>query len=423
MKTTRVFSELLKGYQSGARYLDSCGGTRSGKTFAALQLLILLAMYDREPRITSVVSESFPHLKRGAIRDFKEILEAEGLFDRNNWNESDKVYTFPSGSIVEFFSADSPNKVHGPKRHRLFINEAQNIPYDTARQLFIRTEGAIFIDYNPVSEFWVHHRIQGSGREYSIHSTYRDNPYLSPEQVAEIEANRGESNWWQVYGEGKIGTLEGLIYDFDTVDALPPKDSGTPQAEKSGEELYADGLDEIQGLDFGFTNDPTARVQIYVDRKRKEVYLRERCYRTRMLNRDIIDDLRADGVGGYTEIYADCAEPKSIAEIQDAGYTVIPCDKSAPVGSDRMKFQIQWVQGWRFHVTKDSLNLINELRNYVWDKDRRTGEPSNRPIDKYNHLLDAVRYALWTKYGTDAGYGQYCIRPGGRRDRDRYGDD
>ena len=159
MKTTRVFSELLKGYQSGARYLDSCGGTRSGKTYSCLQLLIILAMYDRAPTITSVVSETLPHLKRGAIRDFKEIMEVEGLFERSRWNESDKIYTFPSGSIIEFFSADSPDKVHGPKRQRLFLNEAQNIAYETARQLFIRTTGTIFIDYNPVSAFWVHEKV------------------------------------------------------------------------------------------------------------------------------------------------------------------------------------------------------------------------------------------------------------------------
>ena len=151
MKTTRVFAELLRGYRSGARYLDSCGGTRSGKTYSALQLLILLAMSDRVPSITSVVSESMPHLKRGAIRDFKEILSAEGLFDANRWNDTDKIYTFPNGSIIEFFGADSPGKVHGPKRQRLFINEAQNVPYEVARQLFIRTTAVIFIDYNPVT--------------------------------------------------------------------------------------------------------------------------------------------------------------------------------------------------------------------------------------------------------------------------------
>ena len=212
MRTTRVFSELLKGYGQGARYLDSCGGTRSGKTYSCLQLLIILAMFDPTPTITSVVSETLPHLKRGAIRDFQEIMETEGLWERSRWHDGDKVYTFSSGSIIEFFSADSPAKVHGPKRDRLFLNEAQNIAYESARQMFVRTTGTVFIDYNPTCEFWVHTKIHGSGREYSIHSTYLDNPFLSNEQIKEIEGNRNDSGWWRVYGEGKVGTLDGLIY-------------------------------------------------------------------------------------------------------------------------------------------------------------------------------------------------------------------
>ena len=408
MKTTRVFSELLKGYQSGARYLDSCGGTRSGKTYSCLQLLIILAMYDRAPTITSVVSETLPHLKRGAIRDFKEIMEVEGLFERSRWNESDKIYTFPSGSIIEFFSADSPGKVHGPKRQRLFLNEAQNIAYETARQLFIRTTGTIFVDYNPVSAFWVHEKVQGSGREYTIHSTYRDNPYLSREQVEEIESNKDSGNWWKVYGLGQIGTLEGLVYTFETIDAMPPKGMPKPQNEKTPEELYADSLTEIQGLDFGFTNDPTARVRIYADPKRKTAYIQERCYRKRMKNDDIADDLSFDGVDGRTEIFADCAEPKSIAEIQARGFNIVPCDKDAPVRSDKLKFQLNWIQGWALYVTKDSVNLIRELRNYTWAKDR-DGNSMSYPIDDFNHALDAMRYALWTKFAQRAGYGEYNI--------------
>ena len=408
MRTTRVFSELLKGYGQGARYLDSCGGTRSGKTYSCLQLLIILAMFDPTPTITSVVSETLPHLKRGAIRDFQEIMETEGLWERSRWHDGDKVYTFSSGSIIEFFSADSPAKVHGPKRDRLFLNEAQNIAYESARQMFVRTTGTVFIDYNPTCEFWVHTKIHGSGREYSIHSTYLDNPFLSNEQIKEIEGNRNDSGWWRVYGEGKVGTLDGLIYEFELVDAMPPKGVDKPQHEKTPEELAADALTEIQGLDFGFTNDPTARVQIYADQKRKVAYLRERCYRTRMTNAMIADDMRADGVGRRTEIFADCAEPKSIAEIQEAGFNVIACDKDAPVRSDKLKFQLNWMQGWKFFVTKDSVNLIRELRNYTWAQDR-DGNALTYPIDNLNHALDAVRYALWTRYAQRGHYGKYNI--------------
>jgi phage terminase large subunit len=127
-----------------------------------------------------------------------------------------------------------------------------------------------------------------------------------------------------------------------------------------------------------------------------------------MQNRHIIDDLKEDGVNRRTEIYADCAEPKSIADISEAGYNVIPCDKGAPVKSDKLKFQLQWMQGWTLYVTKDSIDLIRELRNYVWAKDK-DGNPLNEPIDKFNHCLDAMRYAVWTRFGQRAGYGQYSI--------------
>jgi len=167
-------------------------------------------------------------------------------------------------------------------------------------------------------------------------------------------------------------------------------------------------------LDFGFTNDPTARVQVIADPRKKILYVRERCYQTHMQNKHIIQDLQDDGVGRRVEIYADCAEPKSIADIQDAGFNVIPCDKDAPVKSDKLKFQLQWMQGWKLYVTKDSLNLINELRNYTWAKDK-DGTLLNQPIDKYNHLIDSTRYAVWTKFGKRAGYGNYSISFSKRR--------
>lgn len=336
-----------------------------------------------------------PHLQRGAIRDFKTIMESEGLWDGEAWNETRHTYTFPNGSFLEFFSVDNAGKVHGSARDRLFINEAQNIPYEIARQLFVRTRGRIVLDYNPTASFWVNEKIESRENCVTIHSTYKDNEFLSPEQIREIEDNRADANWWKVYGLGEFGTLDGVIYTFTTIDRMPERTEG-------------DHLTEIQGLDFGFTNDPTARVQCMVDHRKKIIYARERCYQTHMRNINIIEDLRADNVDRNTEIYADCAEPKSIADIEEAGFDVMPCDKDAPVRSDKLKFQLQWMQGWTLMVTKDSLNLINELRNYTWDKDK-DGNLLNQPIDKFNHLLDAMRYAVWTRFGKEAGYGSYSI--------------
>lgn len=399
MQLTSVAKKTLTAWKRHQRYISSCGGTRSGKTYAILQTFILALIEEvnrvRPATVNSVVSESMPHLQRGAIRDFKAIMEKDGLWEETRWNETMHTYTFSNGSILEFFSVDNAGKVHGSARDRLFINEAQNIPYEIARQLFVRTRGQIVCDYNPTHSFWLNEVIEARENCITIRSTYRDNDFLTQEQVAEIESNRNDRNWWKVYGEGQIGTLDGLIYNFELVDSLPAV-------------TEMDHLVEIQGLDFGFTNDPTARVQVVADPRKKILWVRQRCYRTHMLNRHIIEDLEQDGVNRRTEIYADCAEPKSIAEIKEAGFNVIPCDKDAPVRSDKLKFQLQWMQGWTLYVTKDSIDLIRELRNYTWDKDR-DGNPLNQPIDKWNHLLDAVRYACWTRFAQRAGYGQYNI--------------
>ena len=390
MKLTSVGRRTVKAWSMHPRYISSCGGTRSSKTYSILQAFIIALVQEeasgRPATVNSVVSESMPHLQRGAIREFKTMMQTEGIWSAPAWNETSHTYTFGNGSILEFFSVDNAGKVHGPARDRLFINEAQNISYDIARQLFVRTRGLIVCDYNPTHSFWLNEKIEPRDNCITLHSTYLDNEFLTPEQVAEIESNMGDGNWWKVYGKGEVGTLEGLVYDFSLVDRMPPKGTGKPQKEKTAEELYADSLIEIQGLDFGFTNDPTARVQIFADPKRKVAWLRERCYRKRMINTDIAADMRADGVGRDTEVYADCAEPKSIAEIQREGFIILACDKDAPVRSDKLKFQLQWMQGWKFYVTKDSLNLIRELRNYTWAKDR-DGNTLNYPIDDFNHCF------------------------------------
>lgn len=377
MRLTKVGRKTIAAWKQHPRYISSCGGTRSGKTFSILQTFIIALVEEvnnnRPATINSVVSESMPHLQRGAIRDFKQIMDTEGLWEESRWNETQHTYTWANGSVLEFFSVDNAGKVHGSARDRLFINECQNIPYEIARQLFVRTRGQIICDYNPTHSFWLNEIVEARPNCITIHSTYKDNEFLTPEQVAEIEDNRSDRNWWQVYGEGKVGTLEGLIYEFTLCDSLPEK-------------TEMDHLVEIQGMDFGFTNDPTARVQVVADHRKKILWVRERCYRTHMQNRHIIEDLQDDGVSNRTEIYADCAEPKSIADICDAGFNVIPCDKDAPTRSDKLKFQLQWMQGWQLNVTKDSIDLIKELRNYVWAKDR-DGNTLNEPIDKFNHCF------------------------------------
>ena len=386
MQFSGVFWKIYDAASLHPRYISNKGGTRSTKTYSTLQFLhLLIPKVDKAGDITSVVSETIPHLKKGALRDFENII-GHPLKGDPHWNATDMVWTYDNGAKLEFFSCDNASKVHGSQRKRLFVNEANHIAYEIFRQMAVRTSSIIFLDYNPASVCWIQQNIECKDNCILIRSTYKDNPFLSQQQILEIEGNKSDKNWWKIYGEGLEGTLDGLIYEFEQIDHMPPRNADKPQGEKTAEELYADSLQEIQGIDFGFTNDPTARVQIYADPKRKHAYIRERCYRTHMQNRHIIEDLKEDGVSRRVEIFADCAEPKSIADIQDAGFNVIACDKDAPVKSDKLKFQLQWMQGWKFFVTKDSLNLIKELRNYTWAKDK-DGNLLNQPIDKFNHCF------------------------------------
>lgn len=371
MTPTPVYRRLLEAIGRTDRFVSSRGGTRSGKTYAALEAVYKLACCDAKPTITSVVSETFPHLKRGAIRDFQNVLG--DYWDEACWSRGESIYTLPNGSVIEFFSADAPAKVHGPARDRLFLNEVQSIPWEIARQLFVRTRGLVLMDYNPVASFWVNEKIETRDNCVTIESTYLDNPFLTPEQVAEIEANRSDANWWTVYGEGRFGTLEGVIYAFEQVDELP--DTG--------------GLREVWGMDFGFTHDPTAIVRILADTGQRIAYIDEIAYQTGMMNAQIAQALRDAGARPGVHIWADAAEPKSIAEIgQASGLNVQACDKGAPVRSAKRQFQIQWLQGWKLRPTKRSLNWIREARNYTWAKDR-DGNFTGFPIEAWDHCFAA----------------------------------
>lgn len=391
MTRTPVYDRLIDALNRTGSYISSCGGTRSGKTFANLQLIYKLALADTKPSITSVVSETFPHLKRGAIRDFQEVLG--DLWDESCWSKGGSIYTLPNGSIIEFFSADSPGKVHGPARDRLFLNEVQNIPWEIARQLFVRTKGLKILDYNPTHEGWVQQKIEPLPECVTIHSTYKDNPFLTKEQVNVIEANKDDANWWRVYGLGLVGSLDGLIYpNFELIDEMPDPE----------------GLHEVWGLDFGFAADPSAIVRVLADKARKTLYVDEKCYKAGMFNKDIADLLAGEAIPRFVNIWADAAEPKAIAEIgQQTRLKIKPCDKSAPTRSDRLKFQLQWMQGWKIKVTKRSLNWIREARNYTWEKDR-DGNILDHPIDGFDHLLDATRYATFSEFA-GRNTGEYVV--------------
>lgn len=379
METTRVFDEIAKAYRDGLRGVDSRGGTRSTKTYSALQFLVFLAVALSAKKLISVVSETLPHLKKGAIRDFQKILQDEGiiagtLLDDPRWNATDKTFSFASGTIIEFFSADSPGKVHGPARDILFINEGQNIRWETANQMMIRTREFVIVDYNPTHEFWAHTELAKDPRFRTIVSTYKDNRFLTQAQIEDIERGKKNANWWRVYGLGLTGQLEGVIYEFQQIDRMPDPH----------------GLVRIGGLDYGFTNSKTAGVDILADTRRKALYIDEMFYGSGMHNFDIIKALNAHGFPKKsTRLYADCAEPKANSEIKLAGFNVWPSDKSKEI-----TFQVSWMQGWTLFVTKTSTNVIHEFRNYLWDTDR-DGNRLNQPIKDFDHAMDAIRYAAF----------------------------
>lgn len=384
MQTSRTFERLAKAAATAPRFIDSRGGTRSGKTYSALQLLVLLARGDKRPTITSVVSESLPHLKRGAIRDFKSIMAAEGWWDEPRWSRTESYYTMPNGSIIEFFGVDVPGKVQGPARDRLLINEANHVGWETARQLLVRTAGLVIYDYNPAAPFWGTDIIPLRERYQLVHSTYRDNRFLAAEIVREIEANKDTGNWWRVYGEGLIGQIEGQVFDFKVVDAMPDPS----------------GFVESWGLDFGFTHDPTTVIRALIHTGRREIYADELIWQTGMTNPDIAAALKDLGIGrrgaGPT-VWADCAEPKSIAEVAGHGLDIQPCDKRTAV-----REQLQSLRAWTIHVTRRSLNLLDEGRKYLY-KQRSDGTWTNEPIEFFNHGIDALRYACGPALNVTAG--------------------
>lgn len=345
------------------------GGTSAGKTISVLQILIAQAQLDKKPTLTSVVSESFPHLKRGAMRDFLMIMQEHNYFVDDRWNKSDFTYTFETGSKIEFFSADQPTKVRGPRRDRLFLNEANNMPYETFDQLEVRTKEEIWLDWNPTNEFWFYEDVKDREDVDHIILTYKDNEGLDKAIVDSIEQRKGNASWWKVYGLGLLGEIEGVIYrGWKIIDEVP---------HEARLERY--------GLDFGWSPDPAALVAVYY--YNGGYILDELNYQREWSNREIAETLKnLDSA----ICVADSAEPKSIAEIQSFGINIIGTEK----GPDSVRHGIKGVQDQRISVTKRSVNLIKEYRNYLWDTDKDGKVIPGKPTDGNDHCLDAVRYAI-----------------------------
>lgn len=355
------------------------GGTSAGKTFGIIPILIDVALKVPNKEI-SIVSESIPHLRRGAMKDFEKILKVTKRWSDKNFNKSVLKYIFNNNSFIEFFSTDQADKLRGARRDILYINEANNVNFEAYQQLSIRTNERIWLDFNPTHEFWVHTEILNDKDCEQVILTYQDNEALNESILNELLKNKEKAktskywaNWWNVYGLGKLGVLEGVIFDrWETIREIPK------EAELMG-----------VGIDFGY-NDPTAIVGLY--KVNNDFIFDEIAYVNRLVNSDIANILKQNNINRNAFIFADSAEPKSIREINQYGFNIKPCRK----GRDSINFGIKIIQEHRFFVTEKSTNIINELRKYCWDTDKN-GNRLDRPIDEYNHTIDAMRYVAIEK--------------------------
>ncbi len=350
------------------------GGTGSGKTYDLMMFLILSVMTQLKNQVITVVSESHPHLKIGAMRYLLEITQKTGIYDDKYWNKSESVFTYkPTGSIIEFFSADRIGKALGARRNWLYGNEINNLKVDVWEELARRSEN-IIADFNPTAQFWLEDWMLNYDDTTVITSNYLDNPFLPETEKARIEKRASrDANFRRIHIDCEYGVYEGLVFEnWQQIDELP------------------DGGDVTFGMDFGF-NDPT--VLIKTIETENAYYFDEVFYQSGMLNKDIIQALEYNGIRkNYDVIIGDSAEPKSIQEIHNAGYNIKPAVKGADsirVGIDRMKSK-------KIYITKRSVNLIKEFRNYAWELDKQ-GRQTNKPIDDWNHGIDSCRYSLSPK--------------------------
>lgn len=352
-------------------------------------------MSSEKTKLCSIVSETLPHLKRGVMRDFFKIIMESGLYKESDHNKTDSTYKLGNW-VIEFFSADDDGKLRGARRDILFVNEANRINWDSFTQLEIRTREKVLIDFNPVSRFWAHSKIMTPVNKYAfIKSTYKDNvdhltgePLLEQSIIDAIESRKpkyddsgnlisGDEQFWKVYGLGEIGSLEGVIFNnWSTCDELPISGKWT-----------------AYGLDFGFTNDPTAIIKVVY--QGGELWAEELCFETGLTNPDIVKKLKSFGIAPIDDIIADSSEPKSIAEIRRGGFRAIRGVKKGP-GS--INSGIDVMKRFKINIHKKSTNLINEFSNYQWMK-TKDGEYLNKPNDNFNHGIDGFRYVCFEKIG------------------------
>ena len=363
IKKTKVYDMNALAYAEGFRYIINQGSARSSKTFSLLQLMYDIAQKPK-PRLISIVSQTLPHLRRGAIRDFLNYLITTGQYVDENWSKGNLIYTV-NNSQIEFFSVDQADKVYGPARDILLCNEIPAIPEEIFKQLAIRTKEKIFVDYNPVCDFYITEDYKHRKNAKYIHSTYKDNPYLEEEIIKELlEAGKRNQNFQKVFVEGEVGEIIGAVFTNWDVKEF---DNTCP--------LIA------YGQDYGFSNDPSTLIKVGINRAKKEIYLKELLYRTGLSTQQLYVINKENA--GRSLIIADSAEPRLIEELRKLGNNI----RAAEKGQGSLTAGISLLQDYMIYIDPTSLNAIKEFKNYVY-----LDKGSKLVIDDFNHIIDPLRY-------------------------------
>lgn len=362
---------MRKVFDMRKRIRAVSGGTSASKTISILVWLIDYCQTKQgKQKLCSVVSESHPHLEKGAILDFENIMKDRGYWDENRWHQTKHTYTFETGNKLEFYSVDTYGKAHGPRRDVLFVNEANNLDYKIVDQLITRTREIVWLDWNPSEEFWFYTDMLPNRDDVDFLTlTYLDNEALDEITVKEIESHKNNLNWWTVYGLGQLGVIQSRIYkDWKIIEEIPHEARLVRR-----------------GLDFGYSNDPTAIVDVY--EYNGGYILDEVCYKKGMSNKaisDLINNQQKECL-----VVADSSEPKSIDEIKLYGINIFPAVK----GAGSIATGIAFVQNQKISITSRSVNTIKEFRNYLWKTDKND-RIINEPEGGFDHSMDAIRYAL-----------------------------
>lgn len=380
--TNVVCKHLLN---SDKKIIVEQGGTRSGKTYNILIWIIFYYCPENRGKTITICRKTFPSLRASVMRDFIQILQQYQMYSEESHNKSSSEYIL-YGNLIEFISLDQPQKVRGRKRDLLFINEANELFWEDWQQLLFRTKEKVIIDYNPSDEYhWIYDKVIPREDCDFFRTTYLDNPFLGDSIKQEIERLREtDEQYWQIYGLGIKGVSKSTIFRYVEVNHIP----------ETAEFLS-------YGMDFGYTNDPTTLIGIWIDGY--NLYAKEFLYRTMMTTIDINKFFSSLNIDRQM-IWADSAEVRLIDELRRMGWNIRPSIK----GRDSINAGIDLLKRYKIHLTQDSNNAIQEFRNYKWDEDR-SGKTINKPIDRHNHLIDALRYGTYSIL-SKPNFGKYVIR-------------